>query len=56
MEKQTANTEVLYEIDLLLEEIENIKKDPKAVEKTAKDLIDKSYRRLTNQKKQIKLF
>lgn len=50
MEKETVSTEIMYEMELLIEEIENMKKDPKAVEQTAKDLIDKAYRRLTNKK------
>jgi hypothetical protein len=56
MEKETVSTEIMYEMELLIEEIENMKKDPEAVEQTAKDLIDKAYRRLTGKKEQTKLF
>jgi hypothetical protein len=56
MEKETVSTEIMYEMELLIEEIENMKKDPEAVEQTAKVLIDKAYRRLTGKKEQTKLF
>ena len=55
MEKQTVSTEIMYEIELLIEEIEKTR-DPKAAEQTAKDLIDKAYQRLTGKKEQTKLF